>query len=206
MNLPGGDFLQSSLRITFFGMCCFLIHYTTWAQEENLTEEEKQKVESFHEDADITATYIETWRMLLKLKTYVDYRNLTEVKEHCDTTKITDHFRITLKSGLSWDMEEGPPEKPNGMFFKNMSEKGRTRKDMTDWDKYLLFIRECQKYGGLAFDMVEKVDVYINFQNQDTSPCVVVKYEFNPSNNRKFEQSKRDIWVYEKGGKKPLGN
>ncbi len=206
MILSGLHPIKGYFKVTSIGFFCCLIYVGAVAQEENLTEEEKQKVESFHEDADITATYIETWRMLLKLKTYVDYRNLPEVKSHCDTSKISDQFRITLKSGLSWDMEEGPPEKPNGLFLKNMSEKGRSRKDVTDWDKYLLFIRECQKYGGLAFDMVEKVDVYINFFNQDRSPCMVVKYEFNPLDNRKFEQSKRDIWVYEEGRKIPFGN
>ena len=52
--------------------------------------------------------------------------------------------------------------------------------------------------------MIEKVDVYITFTDPDTSPCMVVKYEFNPLEDRKFEQSKRDIWVFEEGRKIPL--
>ena len=151
---------------------------------------------------EITDLNLKAWQMLLKLKTYIDYHELPEFKNNCDTIRKTSNVKmqdstvLTLKSGLSWILEDGPPKQPKHFHWKLLSKKGKQQPGMQDRIRYLQFITRCEELDDLAYDMIREMNMYYSFKNTENEPCMKVYYTFQPDEKNKFDLINREVKVY----------
>ncbi|MBX2842996.1 MAG: hypothetical protein KTR26_14600 [Flammeovirgaceae bacterium] len=99
------------------------------------------------------------------LFTFPEYQALQKSVYQDENVEIIDSVYVILKSGLSWEINEGSPPKPKRFLFKFASKKRREEKPVKDYLDYLEFCSWCENHG-IPNCIIEKFQrkslIYIN--------------------------------------------
>ncbi len=121
--------------------------------------------------------YLRSRYQLISLRLYVDYSYMENeiYRKWVENDSLANHEKtliqtidsiiVRLSNGLTWNIMEGPPEKPTGFIFKLFTKKGKADQKFIDYRKYLEFcsrweetkkpceiIAEYTAYTSIHFD------------------------------------------------------
>lgn len=140
---------------------------------------------------------------LLELRAFLENRELQELNEHCglsissSAAKIAslDSARISLTSGLSWEINDGPPGRPGNLLFKLLSKKGRQRPEVVDWIKYEQFLSAYESKDTFPNELIDSISLYYTF-NDNSQPCLQVGYAFKPSGDKGYKLVNKEVKIF----------
>ena len=117
-----------------------------------------------------TNNFVKAEYALIKLKThpliglnkdqYLYYSKLLDTIYVLNNVVITDSGSITLKSGISWNLEKGPPPEPKHFIRKALTKKRREDKAVMDRLKYLQFCNCEIEQDKALIDMIDNFTRY----------------------------------------------
>jgi len=186
------------LKIT---LLIWLVVFTNFigAAQEDTTQYPINLVDLSHAE-ERTNTDLSFLQKMLQVKMYLVPKELDRFKEKCvlldSQSENYDCTTITLHSGLSWNLEKGPPEKPKHFNWYIFSKKGRNRPEMQERIKYLQFVYRCEEINHLATDMIERLDAYYSFTDHDGNLCLRAIYRFQPNEKGGYDLVKTKVKEY----------
>lgn len=132
---------------------------------------------------------------------YYHQYDLKAYREHCqmeDSIQVNAHdsTMITLRNGLSWNLEKVPPEEPEDFLRLLIDEEERNRPEVQDRLKYLAFVTRCDEQDQLAVNMIEFVQMYYSLYDPDDRLCLKVVYRLQPNKEGRFEIKERKVIAY----------
>ena len=82
-------------------------------------------------------------------------------------------IKITLNSGTLWDLDN-PPKEPIFFLFRFLIIKS-TNKNVTDRFHYVKFLSICEAIDDIAYDMIDKINVYWDHWNVDITETITLQ-------------------------------
>lgn len=143
-------------------------------------------------------------QMLIQLKIHpllnLTKDQLSSFSEIIDTIKTLhnvtriDSINLTLKSGISWDLRNGPPPSPKNFYFKILAKKGKRDQAVIERLKYLEFCYDLDVKNKQLFEVIEKFNTYYVIIIEGVE-YIRMEYEIKFNKEGKMKISRKEIMI-----------